>query len=142
MSDRKNEIEKLLHAYKTAVYAKDVNAYMALYDEHVRIFDMWEKWSSEGAGEWRKSAEGWFDSLGAERVVVEASEIKIRVGDALATLDGFVKFTAQSAEGAEMRSLTSRLTWVLQSVNHQWKIVHQHTSAPVAFEGAKAIFNR
>src|ERR1700678_221326 len=98
MSDGKNEIEKLLHAYVAAVYAKDVNAYMALYDEHVRIFDMWEKWACEGAGEWRKSAEGWFNSLGAERVVVEADEINIQVADCLATLDGFVKFTAQSAE--------------------------------------------
>jgi ketosteroid isomerase-like protein len=91
MSDGKNEIQELLHAYGAAVYAKDVDAYMALYDEHVRIFDMWEKWACEGAGEWRKSAEGWFNSPGAERVVVEADEIQVRVADALATLDGVLK---------------------------------------------------
>jgi SnoaL-like domain len=66
----------------------------------------------------------------------------IHVAGTLATLDGFIKFTAQSAEGAELRSLTSRSTWILEFSEHQWKIVHQHTSAPIDFKTTKALFNR
>jgi ketosteroid isomerase-like protein len=80
--------------------------------------------------------------LGTERVLVEDDSVIIHIADTLATLDGFIIFTAQSAEGAELRSLTSRLTWILEFSEHPWKIVHQHTSAPIEFQTTKAIFNR
>ena len=105
MSVGGKRIEKVLQDYKAAVLAKDVNAYIALYDDNIRIFDMWQEWSNHGAAEWRISAEGWFHSLGTERVLVEDDSVIIHVADTLATLDGFIKFTAQSAEGAELRSL-------------------------------------
>jgi len=34
-------ITDVLNAYAAAVLAKDVDAFMALYDDEVSIFDMW-----------------------------------------------------------------------------------------------------
>ena len=142
MTEGSAEIRRVFDAYKAAVLAKDVDAYIALYDDGVRIFDMWQQWLYRGTPGWRGAAEGWFGSLGSERVVVDADDLNIRVGGDLASLDGFVTFTARSAEGADLRSLTERLTWVLGFADGQWKIVHQHSSAPLDFKTAKAIFSR
>jgi ketosteroid isomerase-like protein len=142
MPDRTIAIHDVLQAYKAAVFAKDVGAYIALFDDNVRIFDMWQDWSCQGRAKWRASTEAWFNSLGSERVLVEVDEVNVHIADALATLDGFVKFSAQSSEGAILRSLTSRLTWILEPRNDRWKVVHQHTSAPIEFKTTKAIFSR
>ena len=70
-------ITQVLDAYKTAVYAKDVDAFVALYDRDVRIFDMWGRWSYDGAEAWRKMVTDWFGSLGTERVGVEFADVQI-----------------------------------------------------------------
>jgi ketosteroid isomerase-like protein len=44
MSNGGKAVEKVLQNYKAAVLAKDVNAYIALYDDNIRIFDMWQEW--------------------------------------------------------------------------------------------------
>jgi len=41
-------ILQVLSDYKAAVFAKDVDRYVDLYDEDVLIFDMWGVWSYDG----------------------------------------------------------------------------------------------
>jgi ketosteroid isomerase-like protein len=36
----------------------------------------------------------------------------------------------------------NRLTWALKQENGAWKIVHEHTSAPVDFKTSKVILQR
>src|SRR5438552_426724 len=57
-------IAQVLEAYKSAVFAKDVGAFMRLCDPSVRVFDTWGVWSYEGAEAWQRAAEGWLTSLG------------------------------------------------------------------------------
>ncbi len=33
--------EYLVEAYKNAVYQKDVEAFLSIFDENVRVFDLW-----------------------------------------------------------------------------------------------------
>src|SRR4051794_30387638 len=40
-----NPITQVLNAYKAAVFAKDVDAFLSLYDVDVLIYDMWGVWS-------------------------------------------------------------------------------------------------
>ncbi|HEX2698058.1 MAG TPA: nuclear transport factor 2 family protein, partial [Anaerolineales bacterium] len=109
MDDPEKEITKVLDAYKSAVYAKDVDAFVSLYDRDVRIFDLWGAWSYSGIQAWRKMVTDWFGSLGAERVVVETSDVKIAATDKLATLSAFIVYKGVSAEGGELRSMQNRL---------------------------------
>ena len=84
----RGSIEHVLEAYRDAVHAKDVDAFVALYDEDVRVFDMWGRWSYEGAGAWREVAVEWFGSLGSERVAVELQDVQIIIGDRVAVEEG------------------------------------------------------
>ena len=51
-------------------------------------------------------------------------------------------YAAISAEGQELRAMQNRISWVLQSIGHVLRIVHEHTSAPVGFEDAKVMLKR
>lgn len=142
MAESDDPWRQILDWYKTAVLTKNVEAYMALYDEEIQVFDMWGSWSRQGAKAWREMATGWFSSLGDERVVVGAEEVQtVRNGD-LAIGHAILSYAAVSAEGKELRSLNNRITVGLRRSGESWKIFHQHTSAPVDFRSMKPILRR
>lgn len=135
-------IERLIESYKSAVRAKDVGAFMRLYSPKVRVFDAWGIWSYEDAEAWQRSVEGWFSSLGTEKVQVTFEDIQTTGTADLATLSAVVTYAAQSAQGETLRSMQNRLSWALRISGHALRIVHEHTSAPIGFEDMKAILQR
>ena len=131
-----SDVAALLESYRDAVYAKDVEAFVAIFADDVRVFDMWGTWSHDGIDSWREMAVGWFGSLGDELVRVEFDDVQTTVGYDTAVLSAFVTFAGLSADGAELRSMNNRLTWILRRESDgAWKIVHEHTSAPAGDEG-------
>ena len=142
MSDSEKEIERVVESYKAAVLAADAEAFMRLYHPAVRVFDTWGVWLYDGAAAWQRAVEGWFASLGSERVRVSFSDVQIIAGRPLAMLDAIVTYTAESAKGEALRSMQNRITWVLRETGHVLRIVHEHSSAPVGFEDSKAILTR
>jgi uncharacterized protein (TIGR02246 family) len=137
-----SEVESLLDAYRDAVDAKDVDAFVAIFADDVRVFDMWGTWSHDGIDAWREMAEGWFGSLGDERVRVDFDDVQTTVGEDVAVLSAFVTFAGLSADGEELRSMNNRLTWGLRTVDGTWKVVHEHTSAPVEIATGKVDLRR
>lgn len=123
-----------LRRYAAAVGAKDAAAFAALYADDVEIFDTWDVWSMRGLPAWRAMAEAWFASLGDERLVVEVADAREAASGDLAFGHAVLTFTAFSADGQRLRSLDNRLTMVLRKTGGAWKIVHEHTSVPVAHE--------
>ena len=57
-------------------------------------------------------------------------------------MSAVVTYAGISAQGQEIRAMQNRLSWVLKTRGHVMRIVHEHTSAPVGFEDAKAILKR
>jgi uncharacterized protein (TIGR02246 family) len=137
-----SDVGALLEAYRDAVRAKDVDAFVAIFADDVRVFDMWGTWSHDGIDSWREMAVGWFGSLGDELVRVEFDDVQATVGDDTAVLSAFVTFAGLFAEGEELRSMNNRLTWGLRKTNGTWKVVHEHTSAPVEMETGKVDLRR
>ena len=135
-------MEEMLEAYAAAVRAKDVDAFVGLYADDVRTFDLWSVWSYDGKAAFRGMVEEWFGSLGTDVVAVEHDEVRVQGGDDVGALSAFLTFRGLSAEGEELRSMNNRLTWVLRKdADGAWKIVHEHTSAP-AGEGGKVQLER
>jgi ketosteroid isomerase-like protein len=98
-------ILQALHEYKAAVFAKDVDQFVALYDPDVRVFDMWGVWSYDGIEAWREMAAGWFGSLGTERVFVDFFDVRTIVAQDLAVVHAFATYKAVTAGGMQLRSL-------------------------------------
>ena len=127
---------------KPPCFAKDVEVFVALYDQDVCVFDMWGKWSYNGVEAWRTMVTDWFGSLGDERVAVALDDMQTTVAGDLAVAHAFVTYKGLSAEGKELRAMCNRLTWVLKQKDNGWKIVHEHSSAPVDFETLKVSLRR
>lgn len=142
MSDAAKEVQRIIGSYEAAVLAKDVDAFMRLYHPTVRVFDAWGVWLYEGAAAWRIAVEGWFASLGGDRVKVSFSDLQSTAEHAFAAVSAIVAYSAESAQGVPLRSMQNRITWVLRESGHVFRIAHEHTSAPLGFEDSKAILVR
>jgi len=142
VSDIDKSITQVLESYKAAVYARDVEAFMRLYDPSVRVFDTWGVWSYDGGAAWQRAVEGWFTSLGSERVKVAFDEVRTSAGREFAVVTAIVTYAAVSAQGEPQRAMQNRLSWALRTSGHVLRIVHEHTSAPVGFDDTKAILRR
>ena len=143
MSEREEieEIEELLGGYRAAVRAKDVDAFVAIYDENVRIFDTW-RWTYADVEAWRAMATEWFGSVGDDQIVVEHADVEIVVEGAIAVVSAYTRFSGLSATGEELRAMENRLTWALRRTDAGWKVFHEHTSAPGSFETGKLVLSR
>lgn len=140
VNEPENPIMRMLSAYGAAILAKDVDAFVALYDKDARVFDMWNEWSYDGVEAWREMATAWFHTLGDERVAVDVDDVRSIVGHDVAAAHAFVTYKGLSADGKTLRAVRNRLTWTLRRSGGTWKIVHEHTSAPVDFGTSKLIF--
>jgi ketosteroid isomerase-like protein len=142
MSDVEKQVTQVLESYKSAVFATDVEAFMRLYDPSVRVFDTWGVWSYEGSAAWQRAVEGWFTSLGTERVRVTFEEVRTVAEREFAIVSAIVTYSGISAQGEQLRAMQNRISWGLRTSGHVLRIVHEHTSAPVGFEDSKAILHR
>lgn len=139
MNERLAPFLHALDRYKEAVLAKDVDAFARLYDDDVHVFDMWGAWSLRGIQPWRKMASEWFSSLGSERVIVSVGDAQSTSSDEMAIGHAILTYTAVSAEGKELRSLSNRISMALKRTGDVWKIIHEHTSAPIDHQSLKAM---
>jgi uncharacterized protein (TIGR02246 family) len=142
MSTADVPVQRMLDSYTAAVFARDVDAFVALYDDDVRVFDLWAVWSFDGRDAWRNAVAGWFGSLGAERVVVDVSEVRTTVADDLAIAHAVVTFKSMSADGSALHAMQNRFTWALRRKEGAWKIIHEHSSAPIDAGTMKVLLQR
>jgi len=140
--DVEDPAAKVLSRYRTAVSNQDVEGVMALYADDVRVFDAWSVWAYEGAAAWRQAVETWFGSLGDETVKVSLEGVRTEVGADLTVVTAIATYAAVAANGEQLRSLQNRMTWSLARRAGAWKIVHEHSSAPIGSKDLKAILHR
>ncbi len=131
MHKEEHAVLELLNTFKHAVRSKDKTTFLSLYADSARIFDFWESWSYESATSWAAMVGQWFGSLSDLRDEVNFSDIRIIFADELALVHGFVRFSAIAPDNREVRGMDERITLALQKQNGSWKIIHQHTSAPI-----------
>jgi ketosteroid isomerase-like protein len=142
MPELDSSVAKLQASYASAVLQRDAEAFARLYDPGVRVFDAWGVWEYKGAELWRRAVEGWFTSLGTEKVKVTFSETESHGSLSMAITSAIATYASLSAQGEEVRSMQNRITWGLRTTGHVLRIVHEHTSAPAGFEDMKAILQR
>lgn len=131
MKQISDPVREALARYSAAAYEKNVDSFVSLYADDVHVFDMWNQWELRGIEAWRKMAQGWFGSLGTERVVVTASDVASTTTAELAVGHATLTYAAVSPEGKELRSLDNRLSIALRKSGDTWKIFHEHTSGPI-----------
>src|ERR1700755_1843530 len=97
-------INALFDVYKKAVFEKDVDGFLALFADDVRVFDMWA-WTYDGLSAWRGMVTGWFGSLGSDRDVVTFEDLRIVESGDMGLASAIARFAAVSEKGEELRFL-------------------------------------
>jgi uncharacterized protein (TIGR02246 family) len=136
-------VGRICMAYRAAVWSKDLEGFLGLYHPTARIFDLWNAWSYDGREAWRSMVVNWFAGLGTRRVVVDFDDVRTQASPQLIVAHAFVTYASLTADGAREQAMQNRLTWVLEpSPGGEWKIVHEHTSAPADEKTAKVMLSR
>lgn len=133
---------QVIEAYKAAVFAQDVEALCGLYAQDAVVFDLWSTWSYAGLAAWRQAVSAWFGSLGDERVEVRLDDVSAATTGDLALVHAIITYQSLNADGQPLRAMQNRLTWALKQRGDGWKIIHEHTSAPIDGETFKVILER
>jgi ketosteroid isomerase-like protein len=126
--------------YKQSAWDKDSESMIRLYDEKVVIFDMWMHGYQNGLATWSGVIKDWLGSLGEEKVNVIFEMIEVREGDNVGFASALINYQAVSADQNILRSMKNRITIGFIRQGDKWKVVHQHTSAPIDSD-LKAILN-
>ena len=135
------EIEDFFKIYQHSAWHKDTTAMVNLYDEHAVIFDMWDQGYNSDSSEWTKIITDWLGSLGEEKVKVEFEMVKIHQSGNVGFASALILFRAISSEGAVLRSMKNRITLGFSKFEDGWKVIHQHTSAPIKSDGLTAMLD-
>ena len=135
------EIEDFFKIYKISAWDKDTSAMINLYDERALIFDMWDQGYISNSSEWNKIITDWLGSLGEEKVKVDFEMVKIHQSGDVGFASALIQFQAISGEGIVLRGMKNRISLGFSKFEDGWKVIHQHTSAPVSSEELVAILN-
>lgn len=135
------EVKDFFTLYADAAWNKDPKAMIALYDKKAIIFDMWEKGFIDNAEEWAHGLTQWLGGLGEEKVKVQFDMIQVRESGDTAFASALIHFQALTPAGAVLRQMKNRITVGLIKKGEQWKVVHQHVSAPVSPNGMRAVLD-
>jgi ketosteroid isomerase-like protein len=120
--------------YKQAAWAKDIERMISLYADNVLIFDMWMRGYQTGLTEWAGVIKNWLDSLGDEKVNVIFDKIEINEGGDIGFGSALIIYQAISRDNTVVRSMKNRITIGFRKEKDVWKVIHQHTSAPINSE--------
>lgn len=123
--------EDFFKIYQDSAWRKDTIGMIELYDDNVVVFDMWDRGYQTGLDAWTAEIKAWLGSLGEEKVRVSFEMTKIQADEDMAFASALVSFQAISAEDTVLRSMKNRITLGLIRKNDHWKVIHQHTSAPI-----------
>jgi ketosteroid isomerase-like protein len=124
-------IQEYFTIYKQSAWEKDTESMIALYDDNVVIYDMWNHGYQKGLDGWSVVIRNWLGSLGEEKVNVNFEMIEIHEGGKVGFASALISFQAISISNTILRSMKNRITIGFVKKGDAWKVIHQHTSAPI-----------
>lgn len=136
----RDRIRDILDQYTEAVWNKDVEAFLALYDDNIRDYDAWEQWEYAGIHEFRTLPVNWFRESEGHRVKVTFMYPEIHQSGHLAAVWSQVVYSAYDERDRLKHFISNRMTLVLEKPGNDWKIIHEHTSVPVDQETGQGVF--
>ncbi len=131
-------VKKVFDQYVAAVKVSDADALLALYADDARIFDMMAPFERRGRESGRAMIEAWLGEPGTTQdCAIDGLQV-IENGD-LAVAMAAVRFGVTMADGRH-HTMWNRGTWALRRLDGAWKIIHEHTSVPLANEDMEPMF--
>jgi uncharacterized protein (TIGR02246 family) len=132
-------IQQLIETYRQAVVAKDVDRVMALYADDVVSFDAVKALQFKGKDAYRAHWEDCMKMCPGPHIF-EFHDIKIQPGQEVAFAHWLVHCGGTNEKG-ETQACWMRGTACYRQQEGQWRIVHEHWSAPFDMQSGATLFN-
>jgi uncharacterized protein (TIGR02246 family) len=132
-------IQQLIETYRQAVVAKDVDRVMALYADDVVSFDAVKALQFKGKDAYRAHWEDCMKMCPGPHIF-EFHDIKIQPGQEVAFAHWLVHCGGTNEKG-ETQACWMRGTACYRQQEGQWRIVHEHWSAPFDMQSGSTLFN-
>jgi ketosteroid isomerase-like protein len=124
-------IQEFFTIYKQSAWEKDAESMIQLYDDNAVIFDMWMQGYQRGLASWSLSIKDWLGSLGDEKVNAAFEMTEIHEDGNTGFASALITYQAIANNNDIVRSMKNRITLGFIKKNDSWKVIHQHTSAPI-----------
>lgn len=131
------EIRSLIQRWIAAVQAKDLDGIAAPYADDILAFDAIKALQFKGKAAYRAHWEACM-AFCPGPMVFEMEQLQIHASTDLAFAHWLNKC---GSVAEEERSCYMRVTVGYARVNGEWKVVHEHWSAPFDMESGTALFN-
>lgn len=132
------ELRSQLEDWAHAVRAKDTDRIFAHYASDIVAFDAIAQLQFKGTDAYRKHWDACM-TMCPGPMVFELHELQITAGDDLAFVHGLSRCGGTGPDGKEM-SGWMRMTTCFRKHNGEWRIAHEHFSAPFDPKSDKALW--
>jgi ketosteroid isomerase-like protein len=133
-----SELRSQLEDWARAVRAKDVDRIYAHYAPDIVAFDAIAQLQFKGADAYRKHWETCM-TMCTGPMIFELHDLQITAGDDLAFVHGLNRCGGTGPDGKEM-SGWMRMTACFRKQHGEWRVVHEHFSAPFDPQSDKALW--
>ncbi len=132
------ELREKMNDWADAVRARDIDRICANYAPDIVAFDAIAQLQFKGADAYRKHWETCMEMC-AGPMIFELHELQITASDDLAFVHGLNRCGGTGPDGKEM-SGWMRMTTCLRKQHGEWRVMHEHFSAPFDPESNKALW--
>ena len=132
-------IRELMDNWAKKFRAKDLDGIMSIYAPDVVSFDAIARLQFKGVDEYRKHWEACL-SFCQGPITFEIRDMNVATGDGVAFTHYLTRCGGTDQNGEEKASWM-RATVCYRKINGEWKVVHEHYSAPFDMESGRALFD-
>ena len=129
------QIRTVLNARATALRAKDARQYVSSFDPTIVKFDLAPPLAERGPGLLDPAGLQWWLDTWDGDLDYELAELTIATGADVAFCHSLNHIKGTRTDG-EQQDMWTRSTLGLRRIDGQWKITHEHNSAPFYMDGA------
>jgi uncharacterized protein (TIGR02246 family) len=133
------QIQQLIEAYRQAVISKDIDRIMAVYADDIVSFDAVKALQFKGKDAYRAHWEDCMKMCPGPHIF-EFHDIRIEPGQEVAFAHWLAHCGGTNEKG-ETQACWMRGTGCYRQQGGQWRIVHEHWSAPFDMQSGAALFD-
>lgn len=127
-NDAEAQIRSLMARRVEAVRAKDVDGALADHAPNVLTFDVVDPLQYIGTQELRKRLEAWFSSFQGP-IGFELRDLSVTAGEDVAFCHSLNGVSGTRTDGGKL-AMWFRATVCFRKIGGEWKVTHEHSSAP------------
>ncbi|WP_442109072.1 YybH family protein [Pseudomonas sp. NUPR-001] len=139
-SAAENEVRQLIERWIPAVRARDIPAITAPYADDIVAFDAVKALQFKGKAAYVAHWQACMEHCPGD-MIFEMEQLQIHATPELALAHWLNRCGPASEEGGEDKSCYMRVSVGYKRINGQWKVIHEHWSAPFDMETGAALFS-